>query len=209
MKLLVGLGNPGPAYAGTRHNAGAAVLEHFARQQQLSVQELRFEARFGTGRVAGEQVALLLPETYMNRSGDAVAGALRGLGISEPARDLLVIFDDIDLPFAHLRMRRTGGAGGHRGVADVIARLGTRDFARLRFGVGRPPRDVIATDYVLSPFEADEREQLPAALEAAAHATEAFVRLGVNMAMDRTNRLTSASAEEPAAANDPKDEPPE
>jgi PTH1 family peptidyl-tRNA hydrolase len=209
VKLLVGLGNPGPPYAGTRHNAGAAILEHFARQHRLSVRESRFEGRFGTGRVAGEDVALLLPETYMNRSGDAVAGAVRGLGIAEPARDLLVIFDDVDLPFAHIRMRRSGGAGGHRGVADVIARLESRDFARLRFGVGRPPGDVATTDYVLSTFQPDERARLPAALEAAAHAAEAFVGLGIDMAMDRTNRLTSSAAEEPAAPTDAENEPPE
>lgn len=204
MKLLVGLGNPGPPYAGTRHNAGAAILEHFARRQRLSVRESRFEGRFGAGRVAGRDVAVLLPETYMNRSGDAVAGAVRGLGISEPACDLLVIFDDIDLPFARLRMRRTGGAGGHRGVADVIAQLGSRDFARLRFGVGRPPPEVTTTDYVLAPFDADERAQLPGALEAAADAIEAYVRLDLDMAMDYTNRLTSA-----AVAPEPEDDPPE
>lgn len=209
MKLLVGLGNPGLPYVDTRHNAGVAILEHFARQRRLSIPERRFQGRFGAGRAAGEEVALLLPETYMNLSGDAVAEAVDALGIAEPARDLLVVFDDIDLPFARMRMRRSGGAGGHRGVTDVIERLGTPDFARLRFGVGRPPPDLPAVDYVLAPFEPDERERLPAALDTAADAIDAFVRLGVDMAMDRTNRLTSAAAEEPAAAKDPKDEPPE
>lgn len=205
MKLLVGLGNPGPPYTGTRHNAGAAILERFARQRRLSVRELRFQGRFGRGAVADEDVALLLPETYMNRSGDAVTDAVRGLGIGDPASDLLVAFDDIDLPFARLRMRCTGGAGGHRGVADVIERLGVRDFARLRFGVGRPPPGVAAVDYVLSPFEPAERERLPAALDAATEALEWFVRFGVQIAMERTNRLRSAASEQ-TAATEPEDD---
>ena len=207
MKLVVGLGNPGPPYARTRHNAGADVVERFAARRRIALDAQRFRGRFGSGRVGDEATALLIPETYMNRSGDAVADAVAGLAGLDPARDLMVVFDDVDLPFARLRMRRTGGSGGHRGLADVIERLGSADFGRLRFGVGRPPPDVSTVDWVLSPFADAEREALPAALDAAADALDAFVRLGVDMAMDRTNRLSSPPVRELAARE--KDEPPE
>jgi PTH1 family peptidyl-tRNA hydrolase len=188
---------------------GFEILARFARRNGLAHGDVRFRGRFGGGRVAGQRVSLLLPETFMNRSGESVTEALGALGIDPTPDRLLVAFDDIDLPFARLRMRRTGGSGGHRGLADVIERLGTPDFGRLRFGVGRPPLHVSAVDHVLAPFDPEEQRRLPAALDAAAGALEDFVRLGIDMAMDRTNRLPSGAAEEPDAATEPQDDPPE
>jgi len=201
MKLVVGLGNPGSRYAGTRHNVGFLVVERFAERAGIAVGRERFQGRFGQGQVAGEDVALLLPGTFMNRSGEAVGAALESFPELEPASDVLVVFDDLDLPFARLRMRRFGGAGGHRGVEDLIRRLGHGDFPRLRFGVGRPAEDVDPVEWVLSPFTPEQAAGLSAALDTAAEAVEEFVRDGVEMAMNRANRLRSAPGSQ-------KDEPP-
>ena len=201
MKLIVGLGNPGLRYAETRHNAGFLVVERFAERARIGLELERFHGLFGSGKVAGEDVGLLLPGTFMNRSGEAVGAALELLSGLDPAADLLVVFDDLDLPFGRLRMRRFGGAGGHRGVEDLVRVLGHGDFPRLRFGVGRPPEDVDPVDWVLSPFTPDQAAALSPALDAAATAVEDFVRDGVEMAMNRVNRL-------PSAPGSQEDEPP-
>jgi len=200
VKLLVGLGNPGARYAGTRHNVGVLVVERFSARAGIALDARRFQGRFGRGHVAGHEVALLLPETFMNRSGEAVADALEALPGLDAGTDLLVIFDDLDLPFARLRMRRAGGAGGQRGLEDVIQQLASQAFPRLRVGIGRPPPGVDPVDWVLSPFDPGEQDALPQALDAACEALEDFVRDGVEMAMQRANRLSSPA--------DPEDEPP-
>jgi PTH1 family peptidyl-tRNA hydrolase len=192
VKLVVGLGNPGPRYADTRHNAGVRVLERFARDHGLALDARRFGSRFGSGWLAGEgpplEVALLAPETFMNRSGQAVADAVGSLGLADVAGDLLVVLDDVDLPFGRLRLRPAGGAGGHRGLADVIECLARRDFARLRFGVGRPAADQETADHVLEAFTASEQAVLPERIARAARAVEAALRQGVAAAMNEFNR---------------------
>ena len=192
MKLVVGLGNPGPRYADTRHNVGVRVLERFAREHGLALDARRFGSRFGSGSLAGGQppiaVALLAPETFMNRSGEAVAAAVAELAIEDTASDLLVVLDDVDLPFGRLRLRAAGGAGGHRGLADVIERLARSDFARLRFGVGRPTPDQDTADHVLEAFSSEEQAVLPERIERAARAIGAALRLGVAAAMNEFNR---------------------
>ena len=192
MKLVVGLGNPGPRYADTRHNVGVRVIERFARDHGLALDAHRFDSRFGSGEAmhggARLAVALLAPETFMNRSGEAVAEAVAQLGVADVASDLLVVLDDVDLPFGRLRLRASGGAGGQRGLADVIEQLGRRDFARLRFGVGRPAGDQETSDHVLEQFSAQERERLPALYERAARATAVALRAGVAAAMNEFNR---------------------
>jgi PTH1 family peptidyl-tRNA hydrolase len=192
VKLVVGLGNPGPRYADTRHNVGVRVLEHFAGEHGLALDARRFASRFGTGEVThGEgrlPVALLAPETFMNRSGEAVAEAVAQLGVADVATDLLVVLDDVDLPFGRLRLRPSGGSGGHRGLADVIERLARNDFARLRFGVGRPALEQDTVDHVLETFSAEERAVLPGHIARAARALEAALRVGVYAAMNEFNR---------------------
>ncbi len=133
-------------------------------------------------------MALLAPETFMNRSGEAVAQAVAELGVDDVAGDLLVVFDDVDLPFGRLRLRPAGGAGGHRGLADVTLRLERSDFARLRFGVGRPAQEQETADYVLEPFSAGEQSVLPEHIDRAARALEAALRHGVAAAMNEFNR---------------------
>jgi len=171
---------------------GFLVAERFAADCGFALREQGFGGRFGRGVLRGEAeglgVCVLLPGTYMNRSGEAVLAALAGLGIDDVGRDLLVILDDMDLPFGRLRLRPGGGAGGHRGLADILERLGRRDVPRLRFGVGRPPEDSDAVEHVLERFSAEEARQLPARLERGARAVASALREGVSAAMNRFNR---------------------
>lgn len=192
MRLIVGLGNPGPRYFGNRHNVGFAIVERFASRHGIALHHAGFHGQWGRGAVGDREVALLKPMTFMNLSGRSVAQAVEGIEGIEPARDLLVVYDDLDLPWGRIRVRAKGGAGGHNGVADVIAALGMRDFARLRFGIGRPSQGESTVGYVLRSFSAAEREQLPASLTAATEAIEAFVQQGVEVAMNRANRAAPA-----------------
>jgi PTH1 family peptidyl-tRNA hydrolase len=188
--LIVGLGNPGRRYERTRHNVGFRVVAHLRARWRLPEAEERFEARFARGRVAsldGLDVGVLEPQTFMNESGASVAAALRRLPVADPARELLVVLDDADLPFGRLRLRASGGDGGHRGLADVLARLGTRDLARLRFGIGRPALPMDTSDFVLARFSPEEEAALPAHLDRAAEAVETFLTAGVAAAMNRFN----------------------
>ena len=213
MKLLVGLGNPGSEYADTRHNVGVRVVEYFARAHGIAFDEARFGSRFGVGRmpraVPGAtpgtpdtlpgpslEVALLAPRTWMNRSGVAVAEAVAALPLGDPAESLLVVLDDVDLPFGRLRLRPSGGAGGHRGLADVLLRLERRDVPRLRFGVGRPPDGGDTADHVLAPFSAEEATRLPAAIARAAAAAAVALRSGVIAAMNVFNQENDSEATE-------------
>jgi PTH1 family peptidyl-tRNA hydrolase len=179
--LVVGLGNPGPAYAQTRHNAGFLVLDALARRQGLT---------FRRGRLADEapwgQVTILKPQAYMNRSGQVVQSYATRQGLT-PNR-LLVVHDDLDLPLGRLRFRWGGGAGGQKGVSDIAARLGP-DFYRLKVGISRPPEGITAESWVLSRFRDDEAVLLAQVLECAAEALEMFVQEGFTAAANRFNGL--------------------
>ena len=193
MKLVVGLGNPGPRYSGTRHNAGFRIVERFAADRRIALDAQRFGGRFGRGSVAlpagGRlDVGVLEPEGFMNRSGPVVREALRLLPVDDLASDLLVVSDDVDLPFGRLRLRPGGGAGGHRGLADLIACLGREDFPRLRFGVGRPGVPMETSDWVLQRFSPEEEAELARRIPAAAGAVELALAIGVAAAMNQVNR---------------------
>jgi PTH1 family peptidyl-tRNA hydrolase len=189
VKLVVGLGNPGSEYADTRHNVGFRVVERLAERHAIALRaERRLEGRVGEGTIRGVRAALLLPLTYMNRSGRAVAAALEERPLDEVGADLLVVYDDLDLPFGRLRIRPGGGAGGHRGLADVQAQLGRSDFPRLRFGIGRPAEGLDGVDHVLAPFDPAEAEALAPRLALAVEAVEAVLYEGVAAAMNRFNR---------------------
>lgn len=196
MKLVVGLGNPGPEYADSRHNAGFRVLGELARRHGIALaRERRVLGRFGRGRVRGVDAGLLEPHTYMNRSGQAVLAATTEFPLDEVGSDLIVVYDDLDLPFGRLRMRPGGGAGGQKGLADIQTRLGRNDFPRLRFGIGRPPPGEDAVDYVLAPFDAEQQADLAAVLERAADAIEAILVDGVQLAMNRFNASPAKPSE--------------
>ncbi|MCL4684284.1 aminoacyl-tRNA hydrolase [Myxococcota bacterium] len=188
MKLVVGLGNPGPEYAETRHNAGFHVVAELARRHGIALaRERRFQGRFGRGRIGGVEAGLLEPHTFMNLSGKAVLAAAGELRLGDLGSDLVVIYDDLDLPFGRLRIRPGGGAGGQKGLADIQARLGRSDFPRLRVGIGRPPAGEDPVEYVLAPFDAGQRAALPELLDRAADAVEAILVDGVQRAMNRFN----------------------
>jgi peptidyl-tRNA hydrolase, PTH1 family len=187
VKLVVGLGNPGPRYARSRHNVGFRVLDAVAERARAEPAEERFDGRFVECALAGERVGLLAPQTFMNRSGDAVAQALAALPDVDPAADLLIVFDDADLPLGRLRMRARGSSGGHNGLADVLARLGSDAVPRLRFGIGRPLGPTGTVEFVLAAFAKEEEALLAHALPRAAGAVACFVSEGIAAAMNRFN----------------------
>ncbi len=185
MRILAGLGNPGPRYRGTRHNAGYLVLDELAQ---------RWGASFRRARDADEarvrDLLLIKPRTFMNLSGRAVQAALTRTGL--PPSELLVVHDDLDLPLGRLRLRTGGGAGGQRGVRDIIERLGP-DFLRLKVGISRPPEGWTAERWVLSRFTGDDRAVLQRVVVAAADAVEVLLERGPEAAMNTINGLDMAS----------------
>jgi PTH1 family peptidyl-tRNA hydrolase len=185
VKLIVGLGNPGTRYRGTRHNVGFDVVDELARRRGLDFEGSPTDALMARERGPDAEVMLAKPLTYMNRSGGAVQ-ALRHYFRIEPEA-LLVVADDVNLPLGRLRGRKSGSAGGHNGFASIITSLGTGDFARLRVGVGRGDSRRSLTAHVLARFAADEREEVEAAVERAADAVETFVEDGIDRMMNRFN----------------------
>jgi PTH1 family peptidyl-tRNA hydrolase len=189
LKLLVGLGNPGRDYAGHRHNLGFVVVERLASRLGIALAQEKFEARFGQGDVEGHRILLLEPQTYMNGSGAAVAAAVRFYKVG--LKDLLVVHDELDLPFGRLQLKRGGGTGGHNGLESIVERLGEEGFARLRVGIGKPPGPNAkerVVGHVLHDFSAEERAELPALIDRAAEMAESWLRLGLAQAMNRHNR---------------------
>lgn len=184
MKLLAGLGNPGDKYAGTRHNIGFMVAEKVAGQYRISLKKKGYQGVYGVGRAAGEETTVLLPQTFMNLSGVSVQAACQSLGI-HPG-DLIVAYDDVDLPFGALRIKPDGGHGGHNGIRSICAVLGRNDFIRLRIGIGRPAHGEV-TSHVLGQFSVVERGLLPGLLDNASEAVAAILTDGVQMAMNGFN----------------------
>ncbi|MCC6314287.1 MAG: aminoacyl-tRNA hydrolase [Thermomicrobiales bacterium] len=189
MKLIVGLGNPGREYAKTRHNLGFMVVGELARRAGSPSWRTRFKAELADATIAGQRVILLEPQTYMNLSGHAVREAVNWYKIRR--HDVLVVLDDLDIPFGALRMRESGGAGGHNGLKSIVEQLGGADVARLRLGIGRGPG--AATAQVLSRFSADEERALPPVIAAAADCCEAWLAEGAIAAMNRCNRKPEAA----------------
>ncbi len=185
--LIVGLGNPGEEYAGTRHNVGFMVVKALARKHGLTFDGKEAKARIARGTVRGREVLLARPFTYMNLSGGAVGELVRRYDL--PLERVLIVCDDLDLPLGTLRLRPGGGDGGHRGLRSIQEVLGTKAFPRLRVGIGRPPEGMEAADYVLSPFDEAERRLLEAeVLPRAVEAVELWLTEGIERAMNRVNR---------------------
>ena len=188
-RLIVGLGNPGPQYARTRHNAGFLVLECLAaRQGAVWSEDAALEARVAWVSLGGAPALLLEPQTFMNRSGRSVEAALERWPALDPATALVVVYDDLDLPTGRIRLRPSGGAGGHRGMGDIQTVLATKAVPRLRFGVGHPGASGQAVvDYVLAPFPDDEEALLEEAIERAADAVEQIAERDFSAAMGQFN----------------------
>lgn len=184
--LIVGLGNPGKKYEETRHNAGFHVLDRLARAENLVFDESRNKALLARGEVAGHKVALVKPQTYMNLSGEAVGPVTRFYKV--PLEQVLVIYDDIDLPLAQLRIRPKGGSGGHKGLTSLIQHLGSQNFPRMRLGIGRPSGQMPVEAYVLQKFSDVEWQAITQTYQAAVEAVRALLTGGLDYAMNQFNR---------------------
>lgn len=192
MKLIVGLGNPGSRYRNTRHNVGYQVLDLLADRWGVAFDREKYQGLVASVRLGAENILLLKPLTYMNRSGLSVAEATRNK-VPELA-DLLVVVDDVNLPFGRLRMRERGSAGGHNGLKSVIEHLGSQDFPRLRIGVGENKAGEALTNHVLGSFRPEERAELESVIAQAADGVAAFVGEGVNSAMNEVNKRPDPDA---------------
>jgi PTH1 family peptidyl-tRNA hydrolase len=184
--LIVGLGNPGRRYAHNRHNTGFQCVDQLARKHGLSFDKRQNKARVALGRVAGKQVVLAKPQTFMNDSGQAVAALARFYKV--PPEHILIIFDELDLPQGTVRIRAEGGSGGHRGMRSIIRQLGGQDFPRVRVGIGRPPGRMDPSDYVLQDFGPDERMVMDEIYDWVVDAVVCWLAEGVEMAMTKFNR---------------------
>jgi len=192
MKVVIGLGNPGRKHARDRHNAGFMVLDSIARRWGVPIDRAAHEAYMGEAMLGGERILLVKPQPYMNASGRAAASVARYYHVSP---DMFVaVYDDMDLPLGCVRVRRSGGAAGHRGVTSIMAHLGDRGFPRVRLGIGHPPAGRDPADFVLSPFARAEEEIVRAAVERAAEAVEVLIVEGVERAMNRFNVCRGGSS---------------
>ena len=182
--LIVGLGNPGTQYERTRHNIGQMVVDELARRASVVFKSHKTNARVAEGRIVpgGPRLVLAKPNTYMNVSGAPVAQLMRFYSL-EPDR-LIVVHDELDIPFATLRLKLGGGENGHNGLRSISKSLGTRDYYRVRFGIGRPPGRMDPADFVLRDFSSTERKELPFALDRAADAVEALASKGLEVAQN-------------------------
>jgi len=192
--VVFGLGNPGPEYADTRHNIGWRVIETLVARWRAERGPDQPTHHWWRAERGGTAVALVAPQTYMNRSGDAVAAVRDGPGL-EPG-SMLVVLDDVYLPLGTLRLRARGSSGGHRGLESIEAALGSSDYPRLRIGVGEAGSSEQLRDHVLETFGPDERETVEAAIESAADAVECWVGDGIVAAMNRYNKRVQKEASE-------------
>lgn len=185
MKLVVGLGNPGRKYEGTRHNVGWEVLAELSRRFTGPAPRIKFEAELVEIPIGDERVLLAAPQTYMNLSGRSVRQIVDFYKM--PIRDVLVVSDDLNLPTGQLRLRGSGTAGGQKGLQNIIDQFGSNDFSRLRVGIDRPPGGRDASDYVLQRFSRGEREKIDEAVRGGADGVELWVREGLDAAMNKVN----------------------
>jgi len=185
MKLVVGLGNPGRRYEGTRHNIGYMVLAEVARRHGAGPARSRFQGQVVEAEVGGQRALLLCPETYMNLSGMSVQEAWSFYKLA--LDDLLVVCDDLNLPLAKLRLRAAGSSGGQKGLENIILQLGSSELARLRIGIGQPPDGWAWSDFVLSKFTREDQPLIDEAVARAADAVADWARNGIQYCMNRYN----------------------
>ncbi|MFN9718010.1 MAG: aminoacyl-tRNA hydrolase [Planctomycetota bacterium] len=186
MKLVVGLGNPGSQYKGTRHNIGFEVVAELVRRLIPGRPQSRFHSEVYESFVGGEKVLLIAPQTFMNRSGEAVRQVVKFYQVA--ADDIVVICDDMNLPAGKLRWRGSGSSGGQKGLSDILQKLGSENVPRLRMGVGRPPGQIDPADWVLSKFRPDERADVELMTVLAADSVDLWIKEGLVSVMNRYNR---------------------
>ncbi len=187
MILIAGLGNPGDGYKHTRHNVGFETLDKLAYDFNIAVKRRRFRSVLGEGKIAGRQVLLVKPQTYMNLSGEAVRAVMQFYKL--PPSDLIVVCDDVNLPAGEVRVRERGSSGGQKGMKNIIENLGTEEFVRVRIGIGAKPDGWDLADYVLSKFKKEEWDDMVAGITKAGDAVETCLRDGIVAAMNRFNRV--------------------
>ena len=192
MYVIVGLGNPGDKYARTRHNVGFDVIDLLAEQNGISVTERKHKALIGKGRIAGQAVILVKPQTFMNLSGESVGDILHFYKL-DPAQDLIVISDDVALDPGALRIRKKGSAGGHNGLKNIIAHCHTEEFMRVRIGVGKLPPNGDMIEHVLGRFAPEDRRLVELSYERAAQAIDCILSEDVDKAMSRYNGKVEVS----------------
>lgn len=185
MKLVVGLGNPGQEYSATRHNVGFMTVDYLAERWGISAWRNKFDALVAEYR-GDEPILLIKPQTYMNLSGYSVSAAVNWYKV--PPQDIIVIYDDLDLPTGKLRLRARGGPGGHRGMESLLVHLGTEDFPRIRVGIGRPPAYMETASYVTGRFTAEEQPLIAEAIKQAADAVAAVIKDGVVKAANKFSK---------------------
>ncbi|MCK8824914.1 aminoacyl-tRNA hydrolase [Fuchsiella alkaliacetigena] len=185
MRLVVGLGNPGFKYARTRHNIGFRVLDSFAEKNKVKIKQEKQKALTGKLYIKGEKVILAKPQTYMNKSGQAVKGLVDWYQFDP--QDIIVIYDDLDLEPGHLRIRRSGGHGGHKGLKSIFNSLNTREIPRIRIGIGRPPKYMSVSEYVLGKFTAEQSSLIEDSVERAQAALKVILADDLTTAMNKYN----------------------
>lgn len=190
--LITGLGNPGRQYRETRHNVGFMTVDRLAAHLGITFSRMESKAMIAKGEHRGQRLILAKPQTFMNLSGQSVGALARFYKV--PPTQLLVIFDDVDLPLGTLRIRPGGGSSGQKGMTSIIERLGTQDFPRLRVGIGRPPGRMEAADYVLQAFSKGEKELLDTTLDRAVQAILEFTGAGLDSAMNKYNGMDQNGA---------------
>lgn len=187
MYIIAGLGNPTRQYEKTRHNVGFDTIDALADAYHVQMDSSKFQAVYGSGIIAGQKVLLIKPHTYMNNSGEAI-GAFLNYYKLDPASQLLVIYDDISLAPGSIRIRLKGSAGGHNGIKNIIAHVGTQEFARIKVGVGEKPKEWDLADYVLGRFSKEDREKVEGAMKDAIAATELILSDDAAQAMNLYNK---------------------
>nr|WP_263323938.1 aminoacyl-tRNA hydrolase [Neobacillus sp. Marseille-Q6967] len=186
MKLIVGLGNPGKQYENTRHNIGFEVIEELSKNFSIQLDQSKFKGLYGVGFYKGEKVVLLKPLTYMNLSGESIRAVMDYYRIE--TEDIVVIYDDLDLPAGKIRLRQKGSAGGHNGIKSTIAHLGTQEFNRIRIGIDRPKNGMKVPDYVLGRFSEEEKTLTQDAVKKSAEACEFWLEKPFLQVMNEFNQ---------------------
>ena len=186
MYIIAGLGNPGKEYENTRHNIGFDVIDRLAEEENIAVMESKHKALIGKGYVAGQKVILAKPQTFMNLSGESIREIVDYYKVDDTA-ELIVISDDISLDVGQIRIRKKGSAGGHNGIKNIIAHLGTQEFPRIKVGVGDKPKGMDLADYVLGHFSKEDQAKMDEAFKDAADAAEMILDKGMDAAMNHYN----------------------
>ena len=185
MKIIVGLGNPGKKYENTRHNLGYKVIDLLSEKLKVNINKEKMEGQYGTGKYEDEKIILVKPLTYMNLSGNCVTQFLKYYkAIPE---DLIVIYDDIDIAVGKIRIKPSGSPGTHNGMKDITSKIGTKEFARVRVGSGKPTEEIDLADYVLSNFKKEEKEEVTKSIEKAADAIVNILKDGIDDSMNKYN----------------------